>query len=94
MSMCVCVCVCVKIYMCVYVYLASISSLMHISWKNVDKFCLHLFVYILSSCRIDFMVSDGNWLMKLPQLILTLILSARYFYIRIIGEYISFNQRF
>ena len=42
--MCVCECVCV----CVCVYLGSISSLMHISLNNIDMFCLHIFVYVLS----------------------------------------------
>ena len=40
--------------------------LMHISLNNIDIFYLHIFVYVLSSCRIDFMVSGENWLTKLP----------------------------
>ena len=43
-------------------YLGSISSLIHISLNNIDMFCLHIFVYVLSCCQINFMVSDGNWL--------------------------------
>ena len=27
--------------------------------EQFDMFCLHIFVYVLSSCRIDFMVSAG-----------------------------------
>ena len=46
--MCVCVCV------CVCVYLGSISSLLHISLNYVDFFCLQIFVYVFSGCRIDF----------------------------------------
>ena len=60
--MCVCVCVCV----CVC-----------ISLNNIDMFCLHTFVYILPTYRTDFMLSGGNWLMKLPLLIVNLELSAR-----------------
>ena len=33
----------------------------------MDIFCVHIFLYVLSSFRIDFMLSVGNWLMKLPQ---------------------------
>ena len=67
---CVCVCVCVcrilYIYIYIYVYLGSISSLMHISLNIIDIFCLHIFLLILSYCRIDFIIFDGNWLMNLP----------------------------
>ena len=42
------------------VYLGSISSLIHIWLNNTD---------ILSSRRIDFMVSEGNWLINHPWLI-------------------------
>ena len=59
MYMCVCVCA------CVCVYLGCISSLIHISLNNIDMFCRHILVYVLSSCRINFIVSGGNWLMKL-----------------------------
>ena len=37
-------------------------------------FCLHILVYILSSCRIDLMVINGYWLKKLPELPITLVL--------------------
>ena len=57
--MCVCVCV------CVCVYLGSIYSLMHISLNNVRIFCLYIYIYMLLSCHIDFMVLGWNWLMKL-----------------------------
>ena len=42
--MCVCVCVCI----------GSISSLIHISLNIIEIFCLHIFLLILSYCRIDF----------------------------------------
>ena len=29
-------------------------------------FCLHIFAYVLSRCRMDFMVSGGNWLNETP----------------------------
>ena len=32
---------------------------MHISLNNIEIFCLHIFVYVLSSCHIDFMVPAG-----------------------------------
>ena len=47
--MCVCVCVCV----CV---LGSISLLIYISLSNRDILCLHIFVYILSNCHIEFII--------------------------------------
>ena len=46
--MCVCVCV------CVCVYFGTISSLTQISLNIIDIFCLHIFLLILSYCRIDF----------------------------------------
>ena len=70
--MCVCLCVCV----CVCVF-GQISSLMHISLNNKDIFCLLIFVYVLLSCCIDFMISGWNWYRKLPQLIGTLVFSVR-----------------
>ena len=48
------------------IYISSISSLIHISLKIMDTFCLHIFWLILSNCRIDLMISGGNWLVKLP----------------------------
>ena len=42
---------------CVWVYLGSISSLIHTCSDNIDILCLHIFVFILSSRHIDFMVS-------------------------------------
>ena len=47
---CVCVCVC----------LASISSLTTISLNNMNMFCLRIFIYVILSYRIDFMVSSEN----------------------------------
>ena len=40
-------------------------------------FYLHIFVYVLSSCRIDFTVSGKNCLIKLPSLTVTRVHSAR-----------------
>ena len=57
---CVCLCVCVCVFVCVY--LGSIFSLIHIWLNKVDILCLHIFVFILSSGRVDVMISDGNWL--------------------------------
>ena len=37
---------------------------MHISLNNIDILFAH-FVCVLFSCRIDFIVSGGNWLRKL-----------------------------
>ena len=59
------------------VYLDSISSLIHISLNNIDMFYIHIFVYVLSSFQIDFIVCNQNWLIKLPYLIVTQVLSAR-----------------
>ena len=53
-----------NLYVCLY--LGSISSFAHISLNNIDLFCLHIFIYLVSSCRIDFIVFGVNWLMKLP----------------------------
>ena len=43
----------------------------YISWNNIDIFYLHIFVYVLSSCRIDFMASGGYKLMNLLKVIVT-----------------------
>ena len=39
---------------------------MHLSLNNIGTLYLNIFRYIFVSCHIDFMVSGGNWLMKLP----------------------------
>ena len=39
--------------MCVCVYLGSISSLINILFNNIDILCLHIFVFNLSSHRLD-----------------------------------------
>ena len=44
----------------------SISSLRHILLSSVDIFCQDIFVLILSSCRMDVMISGQNWLRNLP----------------------------
>ena len=54
--MCVCVCV----------YLGSISSLIHIGLNNIDILCLRIFLLIIWSRRIDFIISVGNTLINLP----------------------------
>ena len=48
--MCVCVCVC----------FGSFSSLIQIWLNIIDIFCLHIFLLILSYCRIDFIVFGGK----------------------------------
>ena len=63
------------IYIYIYIYICSISSLIHI-WQNiinifVNIFYLFYFLLIISSCRIDFMISDGNWFINLPWLIIS-----------------------
>ena len=50
---------------------------MHISLNYIEIFGLHIFVYVFWSCRIDFIVSGGNRLMKLPLIIGTQVLFAR-----------------
>ena len=52
--MCVCIYVCER----ACVYFGGISSLIHISLNNIDIFYLHIFVYILSICHVDFIVSE------------------------------------
>ena len=49
-------------YTLIYIYIYIINKYRH-------PLSLH-FVYILSSGRIDFMVSRGNWIIKIPQLII------------------------
>ena len=46
---------------CIYVYIY-----IYISLNNIDMVCLHIFVYIPTSCWINFIVSGGNLLMKHP----------------------------
>ena len=69
--MCVCVCV------CVCVCFGSISSLIHISLNIIDIFCLHVFLLILSNCRFDLMIFCGNWLINLPWLVISQVLSSK-----------------
>ena len=52
--MCVCVCV------CVCVYFGSISSLIQISLNIINVFCLHIFFWVRSHCRIAFIVFGGK----------------------------------
>ena len=61
--MCVCVCVCVCF--------GSIFSLIHISLNIIDIFFRHIFLLILSYCRIDFMIFGGKWLMNLTKLFIS-----------------------
>ena len=44
------------IYIYIYIYIGSISSSIQISLILIDIFCLHIFLLILSYCRIDFIV--------------------------------------
>ena len=50
--MCVCVCVCVC--------LSRISPFRHIYLNSVDMFCLHIFILIRSSCRMDVIIFGRN----------------------------------
>ena len=47
-------------HVCMYVYFDRISSLIQISLNIIDKFCLYIFLLILSYCRIDFIVFGVN----------------------------------
>ena len=47
-------------YIYIYIYIDSIYSLIQISLNIIDIFCLHIFLLILSYCRIDFIVFGGN----------------------------------
>ena len=38
----------------------------HISFIIIDIFCLHIFLSIISYCRIDFKELGGNWLIHFP----------------------------
>ena len=76
--MCVCVCVFGQHFF-VDTYLI----------KQYWYFCQHIFVFILSNCRINFMISSGNWLINLPQLIGSLILSVRHYITNYIVYYKS-----
>ena len=40
-------------------------------------FCLHIFLLILSNCRIDLMIFGGNWLINLLYLVISQVLSAQ-----------------
>ena len=60
--------------------------------NNIDILCLHIFVFIRSSRRIDFMVSSWNWLINLQWLIGSLVLSVRSWAI-VKGVYITKAMR-
>ena len=45
--------------------MGSISLLKHIRLNNIDVLCLHIFVSVLSSCRISVMKYGPNWLINL-----------------------------
>ena len=44
------------IYIYIYIYIGSISSSIQIASNIIDIFCLHIFLLIISYCRIDFIV--------------------------------------
>ena len=47
------------LFLCVYIYMGgSISSLIYTWLNNRDILCLHIFVFILSSHCIDFIISS------------------------------------
>ena len=58
------------IYIYIYIYI-------QISLNITDIFCLHIFLWILSYCCIDFAVFGGNWLIYFPLLFISQVLSAR-----------------
>ena len=45
------------------IYSFTYSSLIHIWLNNINP-CLHIFIFTLSSRRINFMISGGNWLIN------------------------------
>ena len=62
----------------VYIYIYKVLYIYICIWlNNTDILCLHIFVFILLSRRIVFMVSVGYWLINLPKLIGSFVLSAR-----------------
>ena len=50
----------------IYIYIGSISSLIQISLNIIDIFCLHIFFWIRSFCRVAFIVFGRNWFMYCP----------------------------
>ena len=44
--------------------------------RQIDIFCLHIFLLILSYCRIDVIIFGGNWLRYLPWLFISQVLSV------------------
>ena len=46
--------------------LSTFKFLIHISLNIIALFCLHIFLLILSNCRIDLMIFGGNWWVNLP----------------------------
>ena len=59
----------------IYIHIIHIYIHIYIWLNNIEVLCLHIFVFILLSCCIDFMVVGG--LINFPQLIVSLVLSAR-----------------
>ena len=49
----------IYIYIYIYIYVCCFFI------KLYRYFCLNIFVFILSSCRIGFLISGGNWVIKL-----------------------------
>ena len=45
---------------CIYIYIYIFISL-----NIIDIFCLHIFLLILSNCRIDLIIFGGDWLIKI-----------------------------
>ena len=50
----------------VCVYFSNISSLRHIYLNSIDVFCLHIFILICSSCRMDIVLFGRNWPINFP----------------------------
>ena len=68
------VCVYVYIYMYIYIYMYAHIYMCICQHFNVNTylikhyrhFFLHILLFILSTCYIEFMISGGNWLLNLP----------------------------
>ena len=52
-------------YIYIYIYICCISSFIYFL-LNILTFLSTYFLLILSSCRIDLMIFDENWLINLP----------------------------
>ena len=70
------VCMHTYIYIDICVFWGSVSSLRHIWLNSINIFWLQIFVFILSSCRMDVIISSWNWQINLLSLIDSHVFSA------------------